>query len=130
MSRGSCLIGWRRRFARTLLSTCVPNTQFISIQDCIQHIVIEKMWIYILVVVIQVNNLMANHPGNIFSSSLKAGSEKIFYWLHRFSILLGFYYVKKTKRFVISSSDKSSERNLACFFDMIKPRRIKDLKNQ
>ena len=39
------------------------------------------------------------------------------------SILLGFYYVKKTKRFVILSSDKSSERNLSCFFDMIKPRR-------
>ena len=35
----------------------------------------------------------------------------------------GFYYVKKTKRFVILSSDKSSERNLSCFFDMIKPRR-------
>ena len=30
----------------------------------------------------------------------------------------GFYYVKKTKRFVISSSDKSSERNLSCFFDI------------
>ena len=77
-SRGSFLIGRGGRYARSTL-TCVPNTQFISIQDCIQHIVIEKMWIYILVVVIQVNNLMANHPGNIFSSSLKAGSEKIVY---------------------------------------------------
>ena len=38
---------------------------------------------------------------------------------------LRFYYVKKTKRFVISSSDKSSERNLSSFFDIIKPRRIK-----
>ena len=28
----------------------------------------------------------------------------------------GFYYVKKPKRFVILSSDKSSERNLPCFF--------------
>ena len=28
----------------------------------------------------------------------------------------GFYYVKKPKRFVILSSDKSSERNLSCFF--------------
>jgi hypothetical protein len=35
----------------------------------------------------------------------------------------GLYYDKKTKRFVIFSSDKSSERNLSCFFDMIKPRR-------
>ena len=35
----------------------------------------------------------------------------------------GFYYVKKPKRFVILSSDKSSERNLSCFFDIIKPRR-------
>ena len=42
----------------------------------------------------------------------------------------GFYYVKKTKRFVISSSDKSSERNLSCFFDVIKPRRMKHLQNQ
>ena len=32
------------------------------------------------------------------------------------------FYVKKPKRFVILSSDKSSERNLSCFFD-IKPRR-------
>ena len=28
----------------------------------------------------------------------------------------GFYFVKKPKRFVILSSDKSSERNLSCFF--------------
>ena len=41
----------------------------------------------------------------------------------------GFYYVKKTKRFVILSSDKSSERNLSSFFDMIKPRRIENLQN-
>ena len=39
----------------------------------------------------------------------------------------GFYYVKKTKRFVILSSDKSSERNLSCFFDIIKPRRLEHL---
>ena len=42
----------------------------------------------------------------------------------------GFYHVKKPKRFVILSSDKSSERNLSCFFDMIKPRRIEHLQNQ
>ena len=36
----------------------------------------------------------------------------------------GFCYVKKPKRFVILSSDKCSERNLSCFFDIIKPRRM------
>ena len=36
----------------------------------------------------------------------------------------GFYFVKKPKRFVILSSDKSSERNLSSFFDIKKPRRI------
>ena len=41
-----------------------------------------------------------------------------------------FYYVKKTKRFVILSSDKSSERNLSCFFDIIKPRRIEHLQKE
>jgi hypothetical protein len=41
--------------------------------------------------------------------------------------LSSFYYVKKPKRFVILSSDKSSERNLSCFFDIIKPRRIEHL---
>jgi hypothetical protein len=39
----------------------------------------------------------------------------------------GFYHVKKPKRFVILSSDKSSECNLSCFFDIIKPRRIEHL---
>ena len=43
---------------------------------------------------------------------------------------LGFYYVKKPKRFVILSSDKSSERNLSCFFDIIKPRRMEDLQSE
>ena len=33
----------------------------------------------------------------------------------------GFYYLKKPKRFVILSSDKSSERNLSCFFDIKNP---------
>ena len=42
----------------------------------------------------------------------------------------GFYYVKKTKRFVILSSDKSSERNLSSFFDKIKPRRIEHLQSE
>ena len=32
-----------------------------------------------------------------------------------------FYFVKKTKRFVILSSDKSSERNLSSFFDIKNP---------
>ena len=42
----------------------------------------------------------------------------------------GFYYVKKTKRFVVLSSDKSSERNLSCFFDIIKPRRMEHLQSE
>ena len=42
----------------------------------------------------------------------------------------GFYYVKKSKRFVILSSDKSSERNLSCFFDIIKPRRMEHLQSE
>ena len=42
----------------------------------------------------------------------------------------GFYYVKKPRRFVILSSDKSSEHNLSCFFDIIKPRRIEHLQSE
>ena len=42
----------------------------------------------------------------------------------------GFYFVKKPKRFVILSSDKSSERNLSCFFDIIKPRRMERLQSE
>jgi len=42
----------------------------------------------------------------------------------------GFYYVKKPKRFVILSSDKSSERNLSCFFDIKKPRRMEHLQSE
>ena len=42
----------------------------------------------------------------------------------------GFYYVKKPKRFVILSSDKSSERNLSSFFDIKKPRRIEHLQSE
>ena len=42
----------------------------------------------------------------------------------------GFYYVKKPKRFVILSSDKSSERNLSCFFDIKKPKRIEHLQSE
>ena len=41
--------------------------------------------------------------------------------------LPGFYYVKKPKRFVILCSDKSSERNLSCFFDMRKSRKMEHL---
>ena len=42
----------------------------------------------------------------------------------------GFYYVKKPKRFVILSSDKSSECNLSCFFEIIKPRRMEHLQSE
>ena len=42
---------------------------------------------------------------------------------------LGFYCVKKTKRFVILSPDKSSERNLSCF-DTMKPKRIEHLQKE
>ena len=44
----------------------------------------------------------------------------------------GFYFVKKTKRFVILSSDKSSECNLSSFFDIKKPRiyRVKNPSHQ
>ena len=53
---------------------------------------------------------------------LKYGSEEKGSSFCKCSIFLGFikYYVKKTKRFVILCSDKSSERNLSCFFDMRK----------
>ena len=42
----------------------------------------------------------------------------------------GFYCVKKPKRFVILPSDKSSERNLSCFFDIMKPRRMEHLQSE
>ena len=42
----------------------------------------------------------------------------------------GFYYVKKPKRFVIFSSDKGSERNLSCFFDIKNPRRMEHLQSE
>jgi hypothetical protein len=42
----------------------------------------------------------------------------------------GIYFVKKPKRFVILSSDKSSERNLSNFFDIKKPRRIEHLQSE
>ena len=42
----------------------------------------------------------------------------------------GFYYVKKPKRFVILSSDKSSERNLSSSFDIKNPRRIEHLQSK
>ena len=42
----------------------------------------------------------------------------------------GFYFVKKPKRFVILSSDKSSERNLSSFFDIKKLRRIEHLQSE
>ena len=42
----------------------------------------------------------------------------------------GFYFVKKPKRFVILSSDKSSEHNLSSFFDIKKPRRVEHLQSE
>ena len=42
----------------------------------------------------------------------------------------GFYYVKKPKRFVILSSDKSSKRNLSSFFDIKILRRIEHLQSE
>jgi hypothetical protein len=42
----------------------------------------------------------------------------------------GFYFVKKPKRFVILSSDKSSERNLSSFFDTKNTRRIEHLQTE
>ena len=42
----------------------------------------------------------------------------------------GFYHVKKPKMFVILSSDKSSERNLSCFCDIKKPRRMEHLQSE
>ena len=42
----------------------------------------------------------------------------------------GFYFVKIHKRFVILSSDKSLERNLSCFFDIKKPRRMEHLQSE
>ena len=42
----------------------------------------------------------------------------------------GFYYVKKPKRFVILSSEKSSERNLSSFFDIKKPRKMEHLHSE
>ena len=42
----------------------------------------------------------------------------------------GFYFVKKPKRFVILTSDKSSERNLSSFFDIKKTRRIEHLQSE
>ena len=51
---------------------------------------------------------------------LKYGSEEKGSSLYKCSILLGFLFVKKPKRFVILSSDKSSDRNLSSFFDIKK----------
>ena len=42
----------------------------------------------------------------------------------------GFYYVKKTKRFVILSSDKSLERNLSSFFDIKNTRMMEHLQSE
>ena len=58
----------------------------------------------------------------LVNTVLKIGSDKIIYWLCRFSFYLGFIVSKKPKWFVILSSHTSSERNLSCFFDIIKPK--------
>ena len=42
----------------------------------------------------------------------------------------GFNYVKKTKKFVILSSDKSSEPNFSSFFDIKKTRRMEHLQSE
>ena len=42
----------------------------------------------------------------------------------------GLYHVKKPKKNVNLSYDKSSERNLSCFFDIRKPRRIDHLQSE
>ena len=60
---------------------------------------------------------------------LKYGSEEKGSSLYKCSILLRFF-VKKPKRFVILSSDKSSEHNLSSFFDIKKPRRIEHLQSE
>ena len=62
--------------------------------------------------------------------TLKYGSEEKGSSFCKCSILLGLIMSKKIKKFVISSSDKSSERNLSCFFDIIKPRRIEHLQKE
>ena len=61
---------------------------------------------------------------------LKYGSEEKGSSLCKCSILLGFIMSKKPKRFVILSSDKSSERNLSSFFDIKKPRRVEHLQSE
>ena len=42
----------------------------------------------------------------------------------------GFYYVKKPMKFLILTSDKSSECNLSSFFDLKKLRRIEHLQSE
>ena len=59
---------------------------------------------------------------------LKYGSEEKGSSFYKCSILLGF--ILSNRRFVILSSDKSSKRNLSCFFDMKKTRRIEHLQNE
>ena len=63
-------------------------------------------------------------------TKLKYGSEEKGSSLCKCSILLGFILSKKPKRFVILSSDKSSERNLSSFFDIKKPRRMEHLQSE
>ena len=61
---------------------------------------------------------------------LKTGFDKTIYWLCRFCFLLGFIMSKKPKGFVVLSSHTCSERNLSCFFDIIKPRMKENLQSQ
>ena len=52
--------------------------------------------------------------GMAYSALLKTGSDKIIYWLGRFSFLLGFItYVKRPKRFVILFPINRRKENLS-----------------
>jgi len=58
------------------------------------------------------------------------GSDKIIYWLGRYSSLLGFIMSKNPKGLWLYILIESSVCNLSCFFDMIKPRRKECLQSQ
>ena len=61
---------------------------------------------------------------------LKTGSEKIIYWLSRYSFHLGFIMSKNPKGLWYYILIKSSVSNLSLFFDMIKPKRKDHLPTQ
>ena len=78
----------------------------------------KKLWLNL--------SQQTNHMNS--SYLLKYGSKEKGSSLYKCSIILGFILSKK--RFVILSSDKSSERNLFSFFDIKKPRRIEHLQSE